>query len=165
MLLNDSQTSTSPSRNSSPDVVVLALANPDTGRPGNRSHPSSPSGVPLLLPTVVTVHGSNSDSSNESLEGEGAGTTTAKQSRQNPRDTLWDEGANDRNISDPITLAARVPPNNGMTTTTGSTNRLGLVVRGGSNNTGHGPPIPILSPPVAPPHPVPVDGPTTTTMG
>ena len=105
MLLNDSQTSTSLSRNSSPDVVVLALANPDTGRPGGRSHPSSPLGVPLLLPTVITVHGSNSNSSNESLEGEEAGTTTAKQPRRNPGDTLWNEGANDRNISDPITIA------------------------------------------------------------
>ena len=163
MLLNDSQTSTSPSRNSSLDVIVLALANPDTGQPGSRSHPSSPPGIPLLLPAIITVHGSNS--SNKTLEEEGAGTTTAKQSRRNPGDTLRDEGANDGNISDPITLAAQVPPNNGMTTTTGSTNRLGLVIRGGPNNVGHGPPIPIPTPPVAPPHPIPVGGPTTTTLG
>lgn len=103
MLLNDSQTSTSPSRNSSPDVIVLALANPDTGRLVSGSHPSSPLGVPLLLPTIITTHGSNSDPSNEPLEREGARTTSAEQSGQNPRDTFQDGGTNDGNISDLIT--------------------------------------------------------------
>ena len=106
MLLDESQSSTSPSRNSSPNVVVLALANPDTGRPGSGSHPSSPSGVPLLLPAVITVRGSDSNLSDKPQEGEGARTTTAEQQRRNLGDTLQDEGANDRNISDPITVAA-----------------------------------------------------------
>ena len=165
MLLNESQSSTSPSRNSSPDVVVLALANPDTGRPGDRSHPPSPPGVPLLLPAVVTVHGSDSDPSDEPLEREGARTTTAEQQGQNPGNTLRDEGTNDRNISNPIAIAARVPSNDGATATAGSPNRLGLVIRGGLSNMGHGLPIPIPIPPSTPLHPVPVSGATTTTMG
>ena len=165
MLLNESQPSSLPSRNSSPDVVVLALTNPDTRQPGDGSHPSSPPGVPLLLPAVVTVHGSDSDPSDEPLEREGARTTTAEQQGQNPGNTLQDKGTNDRNISNPIAIAARVPSNDGATATAGSPNRPGLVIRGGSNDTGHGPPIPIPTPPVTPLHPIPVSGPTTTTMG
>ena len=164
MLLNDSQTSTSLSRNSSPDVVVLAVANPDTGRPGNGSHPSSPPRVPLLLPAIITVHGSDSDPNNEPLEGEGTRTNTTEQQGWNPGSTLWDEGTNDRNISDLVTTAAQILSNNEMTSTAGSTDRPGLVVRGGPSGTSHGSPIPIPTPPVAPLHPVPVSGPTTTTM-
>ena len=122
MLLNKSQSSSSPSRNSSPNVVVLALTNPDTRCPGDGSNPLSSSGVPLLLPTVITIHSSDSDPSNESLEREGARTTATEQQLQgqDPRDTLRDEGANDQNISDLITPAARVPLNDGMTTAAGS---------------------------------------------
>ena len=167
MLLNESQSSSSPSRNSFPDVSVLALANPNTGRPSNKSYPLPPQGVPLLLSTVITVHGSNSDPSNEPLEREGARTAATNQQLQgqNPRNTLWDEGTNDGNISDPITVAARVPPNNGTTTTTRSPAQPGLVARDRSSGTSHGPPIPVPILPSAPLHPVPVSGLTTTTMG
>ena len=96
MLLNESQSSSSLSRNSSPDILVLALANPDTGRPGEGSHPLPSSGVPILLPTVITIHNSSSDSSDEPLERKGAGeVTTAIEQLQgrNPRNTHRDEGA------------------------------------------------------------------------
>ena len=167
MLLNESQSSSSLSRNSSPNVIVLALANPDTGRPGNGSHPSSPPGVPLLLPTIITIHNSNSDQSNEPLEGEGARTTTAREQLQgwNPGDTLRDEGANDRNISDLITVAARVPSNDGMTTMTRDTAQPGLVARGQPSEPSHGPPIPVPILPSAPLHPVPISRSNATTMG
>ena len=123
MLLNKSQSLSSLSRNSSPNVIVLALANPDTGQPGNRSHLPTPSGVPLLLPTVITVHGSNSDQSDEPLERERARMTTAEEQlqRQNPGDTLRDEGTNNGNISDFIVPTTRVLPNNGAATVAGNT--------------------------------------------
>ena len=165
MLLNESQSSTSPSRNSSPDVVVLALANPDTGRPGNRSHPLPPSGVPLLLTTIITIHSSDSSQGNEPLERERAGTTAIEQQGWNPGNTLRDEGTNGGNISDPIMVAARVPPNNGTTATTGDAGRPGLVDGGRPGNPSHEPPIPVPILPIAPPHPVPVGGTNATTMG
>ena len=167
MLLNESQSSSSPSRNSSPDVTVLALANPDTGQPGNGSHPSSLPGVPLLLPAIITIHNSDSDQSNGPSEREGARTTAIEQQLQgwNPRDTLRDEGTNDQNISDLITPAARVPLNDGMTTAAGSVTRLGLVVRGRPSELSNELPIlvPILS--RAPLYPVPTSGLNATTMG
>ena len=167
MLLNESQPSSLPSRNSSPDVVVLALTNPDTRRPGDGSHSSSPPGVPLLLPAVITVHNSDSDQSNESLEREGAGTTTIEPQLQgwNPRNTLWDEDTNDRNISDLIMVTARIPSNDGMTTTIGGATRPGLVARGRPGSASHEPTIPIPILPSTPLHPVSVSGSNTTTMG
>ena len=168
MLLNKSQSSSSPSRNSSPDIPVLALANPDTGCSGDTSHPSPSPGVPLLLSAIITVHSSNSNSSNEPLEGEGAGEiTTAKEQLQgrNPGNTCRDEGTNDRNISDLITPAARIPSNIGTTTGAGSAARPGLVVRGQPHEPSHELPAPVPVPPSTPLHPVPSGGQNATTIG
>ena len=121
MLLNESQSLSSPSRNSSLDVIVLALTNPDTGHPGDGSHTLTPPRVPLLLPTVITTHNTDSDESDEPLERERARTSTGKQPQgQNPGDTLQDESTNDRDISDPITPTTQVPSNDGTTVAAGN---------------------------------------------
>ena len=166
MLLNESQSLFSPSRNSSPDVIVLALTNPDTGHPGDKSHPPTPPGVSLLLLAIITVHNTNPDKSDEPLERERARTSTGKQPQGwNPGDTLRNEGTNDKNISDPITIATRVPSNNGTTTIAEDVVRPGLLVRGRPHKPSHEQaiPIPILPGPSL--HSVPSGRPNATAMG
>ncbi|ETW83363.1 hypothetical protein HETIRDRAFT_426648 [Heterobasidion irregulare TC 32-1] len=176
MLLHDDHDASSPSRNSSPDVVLM-VANPDVervergtsphrpdaGRIDRGTSPQQPGSTGVLL-TPHTNNFSDDDAEDYAKFKERERTrrpSPERASRGAPRH----ESSDDRNQSSLGPLPVGVPPPSEGTRPSGVAGPSGFRARTAAQLPGHGEaePIPVLSE-TAPP-PVPTSGPIPSSMG
>ena len=163
MLLYDDTTLLSPSRNSSPDII-LTVANLDIRQSDDGGDPMQPKAITIA--TILTSPTNNFlDDDTRNVE-EGKRTTTGEQShRQDSRSPLRDEVTNDGNSNNPSGSSIQVPPPTGVVAPTGTGIPQGLLPRGGNQQPGHGAVNPLSILPRPAPSAVLPGEPTPTTMG
>ncbi|ETW77177.1 hypothetical protein HETIRDRAFT_174182 [Heterobasidion irregulare TC 32-1] len=175
MLLHDDHDASSPSRNSSPDVVLM-VANPDVERVERGTSPHRPDAGRIDRGTspqqpratgVLTPHLNNF--SDDDAEDYGKFKERERTRRPSPerasRDAPRHENSDDRNQSSLGQLPVGVPPPSEGTPNSGVAGPSGFRARTTAQLPSHGEaePIPVLSE-TAPP-PVPTSGPIPSSMG
>ncbi|ETW82065.1 hypothetical protein HETIRDRAFT_427239 [Heterobasidion irregulare TC 32-1] len=166
MLLHNDNTASSPSRNSSPNIILM-VANLDIKHVNRGTSPTPPeSNTTITILTQSLNNFSDNDAKDYAKFKEREWTHTNKQpSRRSSQDAPWDEGTYDKNNGGPSGPTTEVPPSIGVTTTPGTGSPLGLHARGGGQQPGNGAtdPVPVL--PGITKLTVPVSGQVPSTMG
>ncbi|ETW82512.1 hypothetical protein HETIRDRAFT_416663 [Heterobasidion irregulare TC 32-1] len=176
MLLHEDHDASSPSRNSSPDVVLM-VSNPDIGRVdrGTSPHPSNVGRVDRGTsphrpePAVVTLtpHLNNfSDDDAEDYAKFKERERTRRPSPQGaPRNASRNENPDDRNLPGSDEVPVGVPPPTTIAASIGAAGPSGLRARTTAQLPGHGETesIPVIQ--GATPPPVPTGGPIPRSMG
>ncbi|ETW78579.1 hypothetical protein HETIRDRAFT_419840 [Heterobasidion irregulare TC 32-1] len=176
MLLHEDHDASSPSRNSSPDVVLM-VSNPDIGRVdrGTSPHPSNAGRIDRGTsphrpePAVVTLapHLNNfSDDDAEDYAKFKERERTRRPSPQGaPRNASQNENPDDRNLPGSDEVPVGVPPLATITASVGAAGPSGLRARTAAQLPSHGEtePIPVIQ--GATPPPVPTSGQVPCSMG